>query len=319
MSHLKTPLANAVRYADYRGVSTNIIFTNIRMEQLFSHEVAKRHDQELMDFLLDAVPVYAKSVFADTSQSQDEFIDEFLEKFPSAETTHRTSSQTNRGGHDVTPFGCHACHHPNVCVDTELACLVCRGCGQQGPIGFEHGYERHSDMLISRPYQYRPESYLKKHLHRLQAFDGPPISNAMEETLMEGFQSRDIQRHDITPSNMLEVLRDLKKSTWYQHRWYLTRRMNVSYTPLTIPGDIEEKICAIFKSSYQRFVLRTCAEGRGRRKFVSYLVFIQHILKHLHVSNVDEHFTPPKTDKARMAQLARMRAIMNDLCVPRHV
>ena len=76
----------------------------------------------------------------------------------------------------ITPSKCSFCGGHDVCIDTELACLVCCQCGIQGPIGFEHTYRTLSCVDTNLPYEYQPKVYLLRLLDQLQGFRVPRVA-----------------------------------------------------------------------------------------------------------------------------------------------
>jgi len=200
---------------------------------------------------------------------------------------------------ELTPFGCPECHGHHVCVDTTLACLVCRKCGLQGAIGFEHPYRNFNGKDTKEPFQYQPVAYMLRLLDQIQGNGAPGVSKDEWQAIQEHLRARQVCDADITPTHVLHALQHLRLCSLYTHRWYLTRKLNPQYIPLRVPHKLEERVRAVFVAAYERFVRLYVRGSTRRRKFPSYLMFIQIVLQYLGIPDIDRHFTPPTNVRNR--------------------
>ena len=241
------------------------------------------------------------------TMESDEILHEDLEEKFCQSLLHPHSS-TNPPLHGrLTPYKCPNCHGRRICVETEVACLVCRSCGLQGPGGFEHGYQSMAGKDTHKAYQYKPVAYMLRLLNQVQA---PHIPRLLKETLDAirlHLLDHAIPTSLITPTDVLQTLRDLKLHSLYAHRWFLTKKLNRHYVPLRVPHELEERVCCVFVAAYEEFLRQYLWVSEKKRKFPSYIIFIQIVLQYLGIRDVDRHFTPPTNIRNR-------RAICKKIC-----
>ena len=264
------------------------------MESLLESEVSKREGPELIEFLLDIMPAYNRI----TMETQEETRHHLEEEF--CHTLLHTVSRDAKSTRDhMSPHNCPECHGRDVCVETELACFVCRQCGFQGPGGFEHAYQNMNGKDTHKAYQYKPVAYLLRLLTQIQAAQIPRVSKETLNSIRNHLQSRSIPVREISPTHVLQTLRTLKLSSLYPHRWFLTRKLNGDYVPLRVPHELEERVCAVFAAAYEQFLRQYLWVSDRKRKFPSYVLFIQIVLQYFGVPDVDRHFTPPSSVRNR--------------------
>ena len=266
------------------------------MEDRLERALSQRHGQELMEFLLNVMPSYNRITMANCDETremlEDEFCEEFLEDGPPKKKRRRDR---------MSPYKCPECKGRDVCVDTELACLVCRQCGLQGHIGFEHSRQNHDGKDTHTPFKYKPVMYMMRLLNQMQLMLVPRMTKKVKESLLAVdmyLTERCIAVCDITPQLVFEALRALKFSSLYPHRWFVTRKLNPQYTPLSLSHELEEKVCAVYLAAYEQFLRQYVWVSTKKRKFPNYLLFLQLTLQYLGVPDVDRHFPPPpKTNR----------------------
>ena len=266
------------------------------MESLLDREVSKREGPELIEFLLDIMPTYNRITMETNEEMRAHLEDEFCE------TLLNTKSTKSEHRPDYpTPYRCPECRGRDVCVDTDLACLVCRECGLQGPIGFEHGYLNLSGKDAHEVFRYKPVVYMLRLLDQVQGIRAPRVSKLTLQAIQRHLQARSICETDVSPTHVLQTLKALRLSSLYTHRWYLTRKLNPQYVPLRVPHELEERVRAVFLAAYEQFLRQYVWVSTRRRNFPSYMTFIQIVLQYLAVPDVDRHFTPPTNARSRHA------------------
>ena len=202
------------------------------------------------------------------------------------------SRQPQRVKPHITPSHCSQCRSTEVCVDTELACLVCCYCGLQGPIGVEHGTHNFYGKDQHKPYQYSTVNYMWKHLKRIQ---GQPVKVSDDELLQleAHLKNLDVKREDLLPLHVYAALKNLRLTRLYAQRWFVTMLLNPWYEPLQLSHFMETRLHAVFVASYEQFLRLYVWNSPKRHNFPAYLVFIQLVLQYLGMPDVDKHFTPP--------------------------
>ena len=93
------------------------------MDSLLDAEASKRQDSELIDFLLDIMPTYHRICTESQEDVRQQMEAEFCQQL-----LHQTPTERKASRRSLTLFVCRECGGHNVCVDTTLACLVCRQC-----------------------------------------------------------------------------------------------------------------------------------------------------------------------------------------------
>ena len=282
----------------------NIVFfllgTFIHMESLLAQEVSARDGPDLIEFLLDVAPAYGRITMESDAETRQLLEEDFCQRLRGA------SVPTVRMPRFLSPYKCHECNGRDVCVDTSLACLVCRQCGLQGPIGFEHGYRDFSGKDAQQVFRYKPVNYMLRLLDQLQGFGIPRVPAETWQAIRCDLRNRKIPETDVSPSDVLCTLRSLRLSHLYPHRWFLTKKLNVHYVPLRVSFELEQRIRAVFQAAYEQFLRQYAWVSRRKRKFPSYFIFIQIVLQYLGVPDVDRHFTPPSNVRNRRAICKRI-------------
>ena len=72
---------------------------------------------------------------------------------------------------------------------------------------------------------------------------------------------------------------------------------------------MQERVCTLFKSCHERFTAEISHEKR-KRKFFSYLLFIEQVLTFLGVPNVQHHFKPLKNVRNARRQTAEIQRML---------
>ena len=113
-----------------------------RFHDVFAAEVSKRSGNELVAYLLDAAPTYARVVFNDPMLREDDIKD----NIGMLDEKEDDRSRGSQGPGRITPFGCPFCKSDFVCIDDEQAALVRMQCGRHENAGFEHSHRPPVDV-----------------------------------------------------------------------------------------------------------------------------------------------------------------------------
>ena len=291
-----------------------------RVHQLFAAEMTKHQGDELIEYLLEAAPTYERLLAQDPRVSPQD-IQQNMGFSMNEEVAAR-----KRTRQELTPFGCPCSKHAHVCVDTELACLVCMTCGRHSAIGFHHGYRRDCALDTKRPFTYRPVSYLSKHLDRLAGYGYPTVPVPIIRAIRNDLREHGHCLQDVTPADVYQSLRRLNKDAtikkawtpnrFYPHRWALTQHVNPAYTPLDLDDHTRERLLKVFTSCYNRFA-RQRPKTKRKRKFFSYLLFIQRALLFLRVPGADTHFNAPGKRRGAREQRDRIDCLLRGDTLPK--
>ena len=257
------------------------------MDALFAQEVEKRQGDDLMQFLLDASPIYAQALHARDQVEMDACKARFCQTFHLPTDTppfHALPPQR------VDPYGCGFCQCKIVVLDTENASLVCTNCGMSGPTGFEHDFLHDPSEHPTTPYLYEPCKHMMKHLQWLQGHYLPRMDDHDLVAIKRDLEAHHPSIHHALPFDVFQSLQRLKLKDFYQHRLAITRKVNPSYHPLRLTLDVVDQVLAIFAGCHQRFLngIRTGVIQR-KRNFYPYPWFIQCLLNHLGVPHSRYH------------------------------
>ena len=244
-------------------------------------------EQALVNYLLDAAPLYHRLCSGDGTVAKDDVQDCLGFALPDEEDRPST------GRLELTPFGCPCSKKARVCVDTELAALRCLRCGRMAHQGFIHSFHDVSGHHPKPPYVYQPKSHLTKHLQRLEGQDYPRFSSRMLTLVRDDLIARGISLSTTHPNDVYDSLKRLQLGRLYPHRWAITQRVNPSYQPLCLSHELCERLEHVFLFCYAQYASQR-AKTKHKRKFVPYLLFIQHVLPYLGVHPLPMHFKPLK-------------------------
>lgn len=282
---------------------------NTDFDTFVAEESAKREGEELLQFLLNAMPLYARATYGHPHESAYLLADlrSQMGRGPCHNLQHSLSVPARS---KVTSRGCPDCKFSVVCVDEETAAFVCTLCGLQGPSGLEHGHRDPSAPPILPRYTYQPNKYLGKLMDEMEAVHTPRVSADVLRALQNDLHSRGISTTDISPVHVHEALKRLKLPKLYGQRWRLTQILNSEYTSLHIPTDVRMRVIGLFRGCFQRFVVR----NRGcKRKFYSYHLFLKCVLSFVGLPNVAVHFTPMKNQKNQARQEKEITSLLRTL------
>ena len=255
----------------------------------FASEVSQKEGDALMDYLLKAARTYERVCTEDLHVTEQDMEADLGISMPKNE---RDESKEIRP-QELSIFGCPCSSHAHVCNDTENACLVCMQCGRVAHTGFVHSVRDFSCVDATCTYVYQPKTYLTRHLDHLEGFRHPRLPPSLLQDVRKDLTSRGVCLTKAMPNDVYESLKRLKLARLYPHRWAVTWRVNPTYQPLCFSEDLRERLHRVFLSCYMRYASQRHKTGR-KRKFLSYLFFIQHTLPFLHVNVADVHFKPLK-------------------------
>ena len=264
------------------------IMSMASIHRRFAEQVAQHKDeQSLVDYLLDAAPIYGRVCLQDASVTDEDIKDHLGFSMSDDHESERTARRV------ITPYGCPCSKEAYVCVDTENASLVCTECGHVNRSGFVHSFHDLSCINATPTYRYQPKTYFAQHLNRLGGYDHPPFSTDLLENICFDLMVHGISLPDVNPNHVHATLKRLKLGKFYPHRWALTKRINPRYQPLVLPHQLRERLDCVFLGCYKRYASQRAKTGR-KRKFLSYPLFIRHALHYLGLQDTDVHFQPLK-------------------------
>jgi len=281
------------------------------MDEMFAQEVNKREGDELMSFLLDTMPLYRRATETNDPYELQVLTGEFCSKYRHIEAPiHLRSARDNRA--EVTMQGCGFCSSPVVCVDTELACLVCTTCGHQGPVGLEHSYMNHTEQKTPQ-WLYEPSKHMRKHLLRVQGKHMPLIPPVIVHALRHELATHQIATKDVTPFDVYRALQRLHQKQLYPHRWAVTCLLNPDYRPLQFSQAFEDRLVSLFQGCHKRFREGVYnGEIHHKRKFYAYTFFLECALEYVGVST-DKHFTPRRRRRNNRQKTRAVMTLLRDV------
>ena len=294
------------------------------MEQLeFVHQEfglqveQQKDDSTLVNYLLDVAPLYHRICTGDLSVTNEEVEETFGLRVHDPDDSNRPRPPRT----ELTPFGCPCSTSAHVCVQTELACLLCMTCGRMTDVGFVHPFHDRSWTVPHSTYTYQPRTYFTLLLTRLQGQGHPRFSPRVITAVRRDLTSHGTPLTAVMPTDVRNSLQRLKLGRFYPHRWALTERVNPTYQPLSLSHELYERLQRLFLTCYIRDAdqrsstdppcdqtersntdqASDTAEHSGKkgreRRFVNYHLFILHALQYFGLEDVHVHFTPLKDPK----------------------
>jgi len=265
---------------------------------------------DLIAFLLDAAPLYAKTIDC-APQEMPQLESDFRDMCrPRNSDASQQVKRSDAPCTQVTRDGCPECNQSRVVIDEESACLVCTECGLQGPVGLEHAYRDFSFVNASMPYTYKPNKYLERLMDCLEGLRMPRFPPPLELMMHRDFDQRGLSLDRVTPNHVFEALKRTRRPRFYQHRWAITHRLNPAYKPLMISTEKRDHILGLFSGCFQLFTKRPSSR---RRKFYSYPVFLKCALEFIGYANVASHFKGLKDQKNQRQQEREVLALLHEL------
>jgi len=261
-----------------------------------------QHDDEqsLVNYLLNAAPLYGRLCSGDISVTDDDVKDCMGFAMPEDDTP-RPKVRT-----ELTPYGCPCSREASVCLDTELACFRCLSCGRMTERGYVHSFHDLSGSDTTTPYVYQPKTYLAQHLTRLQGQGHPKFSSEMVVSVRDDLVSDGVLIPMAMPNDVYEALKRLKLGRLYPHRWALTQCVNPTYQPLSLSHELCERLEHVFVVCYTQYASQRSKTGR-KRKFLPYPVFIRSALEYL---GVDVHFRPLRNKKTECQYIREIQCLL---------
>lgn len=294
------------------------------MDKVFGHESDTREGDDLINFLLDAAPLYAKYQKARSTAHQDplclaqcqDIYHEFCGKFSTTQAPRRDPRSTQA----PSDFRCIDCGTEYCIVVSEIGSLVCTHCGvyQEGRAIQDDVKSNYPDARNAPkpPFQYKPSSYLRQHLNCIQGAEKTRIPHLLVLQLQDDLRDRKIPLSTVTPQVIHESLRRIKRPKFYKHRWMLAHQLNPAYHLMRISHRLEERVCALFEGCYRRLHYQLEANKMRRRNFVSYPLFLQCVFEHLGYDEAAREFAGLKGKENNQKQKQMIRAILAELSRP---
>ena len=182
------------------------------VHQEFGLQVEQRTDDAtLVNYLLDVAPLYHRICIGDLSVTNEEVEETFGLPVHDPDDANRPRPPRT----ELTPFGCPCSTFAHVCVQTELACLLCLTCGRMTDVGFVHPFHDRSWTVSVSKYTYQPRTYFIQHLTRLEGRRPPRFTSKVITAVCRDLTSRDIPLPFVMPTDVHTTLKRLKLPKLY--------------------------------------------------------------------------------------------------------
>ena len=179
---------------------------------------------------------------------------------------------------------CALCGYTGMCHLPVSVTSVCLQCGYERVDGIT---DAHADNCFEAdewrvlPYQYKPSKHLQQHLDSMQGVRRRAFSENVLATIGRDLDESKLPTTQVTPRVMKHVLKRVNLTSYYKHRWALTKHFNPQYELVTIPENTRRQLHVLFQSRFVRLAERFPTQGKRRKNFMSYAVFIERALHHL--------------------------------------
>ena len=211
---------------------------------------------------------------------------------------------------------CALCGHVGMCNLPASASHVCLQCGYERVYGITDEYADNCHEADERrvlPYQYEPSKHLQQQLDSIQGIRRRAFSANVLATIEQGLTQAGLSRAVVTPAIMKDILKQVDLTSFYKHRWALTKHFNPTYQPVIIPTPVQEQLHVLFRSCYARLAAQFQARNIHRKNFVSYSVFIERALCHLGHPELARDCEPLKGAANQALQVSVLDEILAEL------
>lgn len=276
--------------------------------------------KEIIQFLLDAQPFLWKyqqleelpphQTFRDRLELHEEFMEKFKmirQSAPEAtERKHINRIKEERFRFQQDSNLCKNCGIRGRIIDDRVtASLICSYCGVSEMYSIPEGlagltYEEKM-RVGSPPYTYKPEQHFTDLLNQVQGKTRRPIPTTLIMQLQLECRKRGIETSAITPQMIRLVLRDIRKTAYYDEICAIAHHLNPAYQLVLIKEEDQALLKALFREVYGRFPEAKAHINPLRKNFMSYPHLAHVLCDFMGFSSYTKEFTWLKNRDKRKA------------------
>lgn len=176
--------------------------------------------------------------------------------------------------------------------------FVCHKCGEVETVLMDSEIPSHKDALNEKPkYPYKKINHLIEKLNQFQSKETTVIPQEVYEKIDSEIKKQRLDRKNITPKKIKDILRKHKLSNYYEHHHQIFSKVTGTPPPL-LTRETEEKIKNMFKDIQFPFK-KYCPKDRSN--FLNYSYVLHKIFLILELPNNAKYFPLLKsTEKLRV-------------------
>lgn len=176
--------------------------------------------------------------------------------------------------------------------------FVCQKCGEVETVLMDSEIPSHKDALNEKPkYPYKKINHLIEKLNQFQSKETTVIPQEVYEKIDSEIKKQRLDRKNITPKKIKDILRKHKLSNYYEHHHQIFSKVTGTPPPL-LTRETEEKIKNMFKDIQFPFK-KYCPKDRSN--FLNYSYVLHKIFLILELPNNAKYFPLLKsTEKLRV-------------------
>lgn len=293
--------------------------TQVQTQCTLKREITDLLDRrEIINFLLKAEPFLRKyEVLQQLPQaasfiSRRELHQEFLVLF-GMEDVIPEELQVRRK-HEVLEMqrvemaeedhSCTACGKTNIELIRNQECvIVCPYCGysKRDAICDDVDGLPYEDKrrIGSPPYTYKPEQHFTDLLNQVQGNTRRPIPAELFMQLRLECRKRSILQESVTPQMVRKILREIRRTEYYDEICAIAHSLNPSYMLVRISDEDQALLRALFREVYAHFHAAKSRINPSRKNFMSYPHLARVLCDLMGFSSYTKEFTSLKNREKR--------------------
>jgi len=152
--------------------------------------------------------------------------------------------------------------------------LVCPHCGSSKGDSIVDGIDGlpydEKIRVGSPPYTYKPEQHFTDLLNQVQGKTRRPIPAELLMQLRLECRKRGIPQNTITPQMMRKILREIRRTEYYDEICAIAHTLNREYKLVQITDEDQALLRALFREVYSHFHEAKARVNPSRKNFMSY-------------------------------------------------
>lgn len=237
-------------------------FTNIMDYTTNVNDIIIKQHRENIDVSCNNKEGIMKYIEVKGTGGGEELLNEYLE----ATTQHKKNIMY------VSDI-CESCNSKMVIIKSE-SMMSCTNCGDSNWF-FDADVPQWSDTVeISTQFAYERVSHFKEHLNQLQGKESKRIPDEIIHSILLEMGKLRISVEKLTKTKLLNILKKLKKSHYYNNTNSIMYRITGKKPP-RLPQQLEERLIVLFKAIQKPFEIY---KTKDRKNFFSYSYVIHKLL-----------------------------------------
>lgn len=225
------------------------------MESRHFSKLKELSESEIVDYLLDCVPVFRD---VGDPKTKGDIYKRYL---------HEVEGQPIEQSAPANVHTCTSCGSKNLYFEEELSESVCLDCATSEYIlGSYIGFKEEQDIHVTN-YSYKRENHFNEWIAQFQAKERTSVPDVLIEQMKQEVRKQKLRApDDLTHKKVRELLKKLGFNKYYEHTPYITTIL-CGVQPPTMNTELEEKLRLMFMKIQKPFQ-KHCPSDR--KNFLSY-------------------------------------------------